>query len=74
MSQKKRGSVNPRFKIGDKVRAKQGVIDLNYPDFPLGGWSGTVSEIIKDKGQICCVFKLDDRTLGEYAHDLPKAM
>jgi hypothetical protein len=54
----------PRFKVGDNVRAKYGVIDLNYPDFPLGGCSGTVTEIIMDKGQINCVFRLDDRTLA----------
>jgi hypothetical protein len=60
----KKASAIPRFKVGDKVRVKSGVIDLNFPDFPLGGWSGTVREIIKQEGQIYCVFKLDDRTLA----------
>jgi hypothetical protein len=31
---------------------------------PLGGWTGTVTEIIEHEGQINCVFKLDDRTLA----------
>jgi hypothetical protein len=64
MSHKNQESATPRFKIGDKVRVKYGVIDLNFPDFPLGGCSGTVTEIVRHKGQSYCVFKLDDRTLA----------
>jgi len=64
MSRGKKGSATPRFKIGDKVRVKCGVMDPNFPDMPLGGWTGTVTEIIVQKGQINCVFKLDDRTLA----------
>ncbi len=64
MSRTKRESPVPRFKVGDKVRVKPGVIDLNFPDFPLGGCSGTVTEIVTDEGHNYCVFKLDDRTLA----------
>jgi hypothetical protein len=32
-----------RFRIGDKVRVRHGVMDINYPDMPIGGWAGTVS-------------------------------
>src|SRR5208337_3546555 len=64
MSQKKRGSVNSRFKVGDKVRVKPGISDTLFPDMLLGGWTGTVAKIIKEHGQINCVFKLDDRTLA----------
>src|SRR5271166_954782 len=64
MTQKKRGSVNPRFKIGDKVRVKPGISDPLFPELPLAGWAGTVTEIIKSHGQINCLFKLDDRTLA----------
>jgi uncharacterized protein YodC (DUF2158 family) len=39
-------SVN--FKVGDKVRVKQGIRDTNYPDMPLGGWAGSIAEILKD--------------------------
>jgi hypothetical protein len=60
MSRKTEESATPRFKIGDKVRGKHGVIDLNFPDFPLGGCSGTVTEIVTQKERIYCVFKLDD--------------
>ena len=31
---------------------------------PLGGWTGTVTEIIEHEGQINCVFQLDERTLA----------
>jgi hypothetical protein len=63
MSHTKNRSDTPRFQVGDKVRVKSGVIDPDFPDIPLGGWTGTVTEIIEHEGQINCVFKLDDRTL-----------
>ena len=49
MSHTKKGSVNPRFQVGDKVRVKSGVIDPDFPDIPLGGWSGTVTEVEQDR-------------------------
>src|SRR4051794_30082723 len=64
MARTKKGSVNSRFQVGDKVRVKPGVGDPDYPDMPLGGWSGTVTEIIEHKGQVNCVFELDERTLA----------
>ena len=63
MSRRKQESAIPRFKVGDKVRVKSGVNDPDFPDIPLGGWSGTVAEITEHKGQIECVFELDERTL-----------
>jgi hypothetical protein len=53
-----------RFRVGDKVRVKPGVKDPDFPDMPLGGWSGTVTEVIVHGGQVNCVFKLDERTLA----------
>jgi hypothetical protein len=64
MAHKKAESVPSRFKVGDQVRVKSGVRDPDFPDLPLGGWSGTITEIIKHKGRINCVFKLDGRTLA----------
>jgi hypothetical protein len=64
MSGNKKGSATSRFKVGDKVRVKSGVSDPDFPDMPLGGWTGTVTENIDHKGKINCVFKLDDRTLA----------
>lgn len=49
MSKKKRvPSPVATFKVGDKVRVKHGIRDTDYPDIPLGGWTGTVSEVHKD--------------------------
>ena len=60
MSHTKNKSGSPRFQVGNKVRVKYGVIVPDFPDIPLGGWTGTVTEITKHEGQINCVFKLDD--------------
>jgi len=64
MSHTKNKSGPPLYQVGNKVRVKYGVIDPDFPDMPLGGWTGTVTEIIKHEGQINCVFKLDERTLA----------
>jgi hypothetical protein len=60
----RRSPANPRFRVGAKVRVKPGVGDPDYPDMPLGGWSGTVTEVIEHEGQVVCVFELDGRTLA----------
>ena len=36
------------FQIGDKVRVRHGVMDTDYPDMPLGGWVGTITEVHDD--------------------------
>jgi hypothetical protein len=36
-----------KFKVGDKVRVKHGVTDVDYPDIPLGGWEGSITEVHK---------------------------
>jgi len=45
---KKTNAIQPaftqRFRIGDKVRVRPGVMDNDYPDMPIGGWAGTVLE------------------------------
>lgn len=49
MSKKKRvPSPVGKFKVGDKVRVKQGIRDTDYPDIPLGGWAGAITEVQKD--------------------------
>ena len=63
MTRTDKGSVVPRFKVGDKVRVKPGVSDPDFGDMPLGGWSGSVTDIIEHEGQINCVFELDERTV-----------
>ena len=44
---KKKPVVPSRFRVGDKVRVKHGVMDTEYPDMPMGGWAGTISEVHK---------------------------
>ena len=36
-----------KFKVGDKVRVKHGVKDVDHPNIPLGGWAGKISEVDK---------------------------
>jgi hypothetical protein len=31
--------------LGDRVRVKYGVADPDFPDIPLGGWAGTITEV-----------------------------
>ena len=44
---KKKPAARPKFAVGDKVRVKHGIKDVDYPDMPLGGWAGTVFQIEK---------------------------
>jgi len=37
-----------RFAVGDQVRVKHGVMDIEYPELPLGGWAGKVSAVQRD--------------------------
>ncbi|MCY2991700.1 MAG: hypothetical protein NTY19_28080 [Planctomycetota bacterium] len=36
------------FAVGDQVRVKQGIPDPDFPDIPLGGWAGTITEVSDD--------------------------
>ncbi|MCY2987026.1 MAG: hypothetical protein NTY19_04060 [Planctomycetota bacterium] len=47
MPKGKKKPVVTKFKVGDNVRVKHGVTDVDYPDMPLGGWAGAISEIHK---------------------------
>lgn len=42
---RKRKPASARFKVGDHVWARHGVMDTEYPDMPLGGWAGTIVEV-----------------------------
>ena len=52
MSHTKNKSGPPRFQVGNKVRVEYGVIDPAFPDIPLGGWTGTVTEVEQTADQI----------------------
>ena len=74
MSHTKNKSDSPRFQVGDKVRVKHGVIDPEFPDIPLGGWSGTSRRSSKLKTRSTYVIEWDERTLDEHAPGLPQAL
>src|SRR5208337_1243420 len=57
-------SDTPCFQVGDKVRVKLGVSDPDFPDMPLGGWSGTVTEVEQADDQITYEIKWNKRTLN----------
>ena len=57
-------SDTPRFQVGNKVRVKPGVSDPDFPDMPLGGWSGTVTEVEQADDQITYEIKWNKRTLN----------
>ena len=48
MAKKRKPPTPAQFSVGDRVRVKHGVTDIDYPDMPLGGWAGTISEIHDD--------------------------
>ena len=45
MAKKRKLPTPTKFQVGDRVRVKQGIRDAEYPDVPLGGWAGTISEV-----------------------------
>jgi Calcium binding len=59
---KKSGS--PRFRVGNKVRVKHNVIDPDFPDMPLGGWSGTIKEVTPSTDEVTYEIEWDRRTLA----------
>lgn len=45
LAKRKPTGVSPKFAVDEKVHVKPGTIDPDFPDVPLGGWSGTIIEI-----------------------------
>jgi len=41
----KKARTTARWQTGAQVRVKQGTTDPDFPDIPLGGWTGTISEV-----------------------------
>ena len=44
-SKPRKPPVPPKFKVGDRVRVKYGVLDPDFSDIPLGGWAGAITEV-----------------------------
>jgi hypothetical protein len=62
-SRPRKPTVPPRFEPGAKVRVKRGVIDPDFPDIPLGGWSGAIKEVYQEQGELTYLIEWDQRTL-----------
>ena len=45
MTKKRKPSAQAKFSVGDRIRVKHGIQDIDYPDLPLGGWVGTIAEV-----------------------------
>ena len=65
MPRPKKPSGEALFQTGANVRVKFGVIDPDFPDIPLGGWSGTVTEVDQTNAQITYEITWDQKTLSE---------
>jgi len=52
-----------RFFAGCRVRVRPGTQDPNFPDIPLGGWSGTVREVDLKSRPALYLVAWDERTL-----------
>jgi hypothetical protein len=69
-TKKKRKSPKPRkpkipakFSVGDRVRVKYGVPDPDFPDIPLGGWAGIITEVDQDGREPLFLVEWDKYTL-----------
>ena len=37
-----------QFAIGDRIRVKSGIRGVDFPDIPMGGWAGEITEVHDD--------------------------
>jgi hypothetical protein len=44
-----------RFAVGDAVRVRSGVTDPDFPDIPLGGWAGRITEVEESEPPLCLI-------------------
>ena len=45
MAKQKSKTPAAEFQIGDEVRVRRGMMDTDYPDMPLGGWAGVITDV-----------------------------
>src|SRR4051812_31896968 len=53
-----------QFTVGERVRVKPGTTDPDFDDIPLGGWTGTISEINRTPNPPVYLIEWDQRTLA----------
>ena len=54
------------YQVGERVVARDGIVDY-FTEIPIGGWHGTVMEIIVDNGGPVLVIQWDDEWPRPYA-------
>jgi hypothetical protein len=64
MTSPRQPTPSPRFEPGAKVRVKSGVTVPDFEDIPLGGWTGTITEVEQADDQITYEIQWDKRTLA----------
>ena len=64
VNQTRETKTSPLLNIGDKVRVKSGVRHPDFPDIPLGGWSGTIEEVESSDDETVYLIGWDRRTLA----------
>jgi len=53
-----------RYVVGNRVRVKPGTTVPDFPDIPLGGWAGTISEVDQRSNPPTYLIEWDQHTLG----------
>jgi hypothetical protein len=53
----------PKFNVGADVRVKRGVIDPDFNDIPIGGWTGRITEM-QSLNPPMYLIRWDQQTLG----------
>jgi hypothetical protein len=53
------------FAVGDAVRVRPSARDPDFPDIPLGGWSGTVAAVDRKSAPMRFLVEWNQRTLGQ---------
>jgi hypothetical protein len=62
---RQRSRIPAKFAIGTQIRVKAGTPDPNFPDIPLGGWSGTIIEVEEGPGPAAYRIEWGRRTLRQ---------
>jgi hypothetical protein len=68
MAQTRRKSARPRFPVGAHVRVKDHIMDPDFPEMPLGGWTGEVTDIQPGSDPVYLV-RWNRRTLSRMRKD-----
>lgn len=54
---------NKKFKIGDYVKVKEGIMSPDVEDLVISGWQGRIYDITKDDNNTLVCIELDSITL-----------